>query len=163
MSALTNLFDLTTGTSGKGVDLEIYSEGKYLQQVLGRTDSRVFLFGYRTQIRSPVFEAGFQIKRHSLGEPLLGFANGPPLRRHVYVQAKRDHLLTLSENGRREFEMVTIPSPGASSRRRNTSDLRKSNPRSGNYVLLPAASRFPIARFRRADLHAREFLQERDH
>ncbi|MGO8732960.1 MAG: hypothetical protein ACLQVM_09200 [Terriglobia bacterium] len=97
-----------TGSSGKGVDLEIYFEWEGLEHTFRLTYARVVISGHRPQVGNAVLETRLEVQRHSLRKHFLGFTQGPSLRGDVNLQAEGDEMPGVPEDHACKFEMILI-------------------------------------------------------
>src|SRR5208337_1035348 len=96
------------GSSGKGVDLEIYFEWKGLEHAFRLAYARVVFSGDRAPVGNAVLETRLEVQRHSLRKHFLGFMQGPSLRGDVDLQAEGDEMLGVPEDHACKFEMILI-------------------------------------------------------
>ena len=95
-----------TGSSGKGVDLEIYFKRKGLEHAFLVAYARVVFLAQRPQVRDAILETRLEVQRHSLRKHCLRFAGTPSLRGDVNLQAEGNEMLVVPEDYACEFEVI---------------------------------------------------------
>ena len=76
------------GSSGKGVDLEIYLQREKFDDAFRLIHARVIFIRYGPQMGNAILETSLEVQRDSFCKHLLGFARGSSLRRDVDLQAE---------------------------------------------------------------------------